>query len=276
MRLNVDPAKVLYVVGVTFGIAAVLYFARDIVFDLSITVRAMLLLLAFLVFLLGAVAAEQPVVVTGSSLLSAAAYLAFLGYTLSRFDVGADGTFLALLVSALLFIALGYAVRDRQVAPARRQVRYVIAGIVLVGVVFTGADVAASGVDYDIEIADDASVGADGEVVVGTLTIESTFVFREKLAAPRAYSCIYVPDMTDYEMRPHPVQYRVGEDRLPDTVPGTRSITASMAIRLTKQEVQNVSSRIPVERAEACPEERDEPLVVVVLGDDIPQPARRE
>jgi hypothetical protein len=45
MDLDVDPARILLVVGVLFGIAAVLYFARDIVFELSITVRAILLLL---------------------------------------------------------------------------------------------------------------------------------------------------------------------------------------------------------------------------------------
>lgn len=275
MNLDIDPAKILYAVGAVFGIAALLYFARDIVFDLSITVRAILLFLVFVLFLFGAVAASQSLVVTVSSVFAAAAYLAFLWYTLSRFDVGADGTFLALLVSAILFMGLGYAIRERGVKPMRAQARYVIVGIVLLGAVFVGADVAASGVTYDVDIADEASIESDGDVAVGTLTVDSDFVFREPIDAPRAYACIYVSGLEEYEFRPQPVQYRVGDDRLPDTVPGTGSITASMTVGLTEDERRNVSGPIGVERAETCPEDSDESRIVVVLGDDIPRPPRR-
>jgi hypothetical protein len=275
MNLDVDPARVLYAVGAVFGIAAVLYFARDIVFDLSITVRAALLFLVFVLFLFGAVAASQSHVVTVSSVFSAAAYLAFLWYTLSRFDVGADGTFLALLVSAILFMGLGYAIRERGVKPTRAQTRAVVVGIVLLGVAFVGADVAASGVSYDVDIADEASIETDGEVAVGTLTVESDFVFREPIDTPRAYACIYVAGAEASGFRPHPVQYRVGDFRVPDTVPGTGSITASMTVRLTDDERRNVSGPIGVERAATCPEDSDESRIVVVLGDEMPRPPRR-
>lgn len=274
MRFDVDPAKVLYVVGVVFGIAAVLYFARDIVFDLSITVRALLLLLAFVIFLVAAVGSERTAVVLVSSVLSAAAYLAFLGYTLSRFDVGADGTFLALLVSAALFLGLGYLVRERRISPSPRITRYAVAGVLLVAVLMVGVDVIVSDVGYDVTIEDEGVVDDGGEVVVGTLTVDNQFVLREPIDVPEAFACLFVPGMDEYDMRPQPVQYRVGEDRVPDSVPGSSTITARMTVRLTDEEASAVDGRIPIERADTCPDESENPRIVVVMGDDVPRPPR--
>lgn len=274
MRFDVDPAKVLYAVGVVFGIAAVLYFARDIVFDLSITVRALLLLLAFVVFLVAAVGSDRTSVVLVSSVLSAAAYLAFLGYTLSRFDVGADGTFLALLVSAALFLGLGYLVRERRIFPSPRTARYAVVGVLLVAVLMVGVDLIVSDVGYDVTIEDEGVVDDGGEVVVGTLTVDNQFVFREPIDVPEAFACLFVPGMDEYEMRPQPIQYRVGEDRVPDSVPGGTTITARMTVRLADEEASTVDGPIPIERVDACPDESENPRIVVVMGDDMPRPQR--
>lgn len=274
MRFDVDPAKVLYAVGVVFGIAAVLYFARDIVFDLSITVRALLLLLAFVVFLVAAVGSDRTSVVLVSSVLSAAAYLAFLGYTLSRFDVGADGTFLALLVSAALFLGLGYLVRERRIFPSPRTARYAVVGVLLVAVLMVGVDLIVSDVGYDVTIEDEGVVDDGGEVVVGTLTVDNQFVFREPIDVPEAFACLFVPGMDEYEMRPQPIQYRVGEDRVPDSVPGGTTITARMTVRLADEEASTVDGPIPIERVDTCPDESENPRIVVVMGDDMPRPQR--
>ncbi len=274
MNFEVDPAKILYAVGVLFGIAAVAYFARDIVFELSITVRALLLLLAFIVLLVAALAAARKTFVFVFAVLAAAAYLAFVVYTLSRFDVGANGTFLVLLVSAGLFLGLGYLVRERNFNPSPTSARFAVVAVILVAVALVGGDAVASEVTYEIGLDEQASVGDRGEVVVGTVTIENQFVFREPIDRPQALACIYVPAMDEYDMRPQPVNYRVGDDRVPDSIAGAGTMTATMTVRLTDEEAATIDGPLPIERAEECPDAADTPRIVVVIGDEMPRPPR--
>lgn len=275
MRFDVESTKILYVVGVLFGIAAVLYFARDIVFDLSITVRALVLLLAFVVLLVVAIATERSVLVLVSSILSAAAYLAFLSYTLSGFDVGSDGTFLALLISAALFLGLGYLLRERQGSPSLRTAQYVVVAVVLVGAVIIGVDVVASDVEYDVTISDEGVVDDSGAVVIGTLRVDNQFVFREPIDAPAVSACIYGPTTDESEMRPLPAQYSVAGDYLPDSIPGSATITANITVRLPEGDTEAVDGRIPIEKADSCPTESESPRIVVVFkDDDVPRSTR--
>lgn len=270
MKLDIDPAKVLYAIGAVFGIAAVLYFTRDIVFDLSITVRAVLLLFAFVVFLIAAMATTRVGLNLVLYVFAAAAYLAFIVYILSRFSVGADGTFLALLISALLFLALGYLVREQNLTLSPRMARYVVVGVALLAVVLVGADVVASDVAYEMNINTEGQIEDNGEVVIGTLTIDNRFVFREPIDVPRAFACIYVD-----ELRPHPVQYRVGEDRVPNYIPGSGTITATMSVRLNDEEIAAVDGPLPIVQADECPAESEDLQIVVVMGDEMPRPPRR-
>jgi hypothetical protein len=275
MDLDLDPARVLYVVGVLFGIAAVLYFARDIVFELSITVRALLLLFAFVALLVTALATSESPVVPVAAVLSAATYLAFLSYTLSRFDVGSDGTFFALLVSAVLFLLLGYLVRERDLTPSRRAAQYVVVAVALLAVVVVGADVAASDVEYDLETVDEATVDGGGEIAIGTLTIENQFVFREPVDTPNAFACIYVPGMEEHEMRPEPVRYQVNGDRIPDSIGGASTITAAISVGMSDEEAATIEGPMPIERADECPDPTGEPRIVFVVGEDVPHPPPR-
>lgn len=274
MDFDIDPAKVLYAVGVVFGVAAVVYFARDIVFELSITVRALLLFLAFVVLLVAGLAATRQAFVVISAVLSAVAYLAFIAYSLSRFEVGADGTFLALLISAGLFLTLGYLVREHNVAPSAPTPLYVTIGVVLIGAVFVGADVAASDVTYDITLQDEAAVDERGEVVLGTIKVENQFVFHEHLDLPQTFACIYFPEMPESDRRALPVRYNVDDGRVPNSIPGSRSMTVTMTVRLSDEIATRIDNKVPIERAVTCPDGIDVSRIVVVTGDDVPRPPR--
>ncbi len=273
MNTEIDPAKVLYILGALFGIAAVLYFARDIVFELSITVRAALLFLGFVVLLIAALTADRQPHVPIFTVLAGAAYLAFVGYSLSRFEVGADGTFFVLLVSAALLIGLGYLVRERDIAPSRRTAQYAVLAIALVAVALIGADVVASGVSTEMTVPDQTSIDDDGQVIVGTLTMDNRFVFREPIDVPSTFACLYVPGM-EYEMRPTPVQFRVDSERVPDSLAGSATVTAQMQVRLTEEERTAIDEPIQLERADDCQAERTGPRIVVVTGTEMPRPPR--
>jgi hypothetical protein len=272
MDLDVDAAKVLYVLGVLFGIAALLYFARDIVFELSITVRALLLFLAFAALLVGALVARGTPSTLVSSVLSAAAYVAFLGYTLSRFAVGADGNFFALLLSAGLFLALGYLVREREMRPSRRTARYALVGIALLAVIVVGADVLASDVTYEVTIDESATVDENGRAVVGTTTVTNRFVFREPIDVPRRTACLSLPDVPEYDGRPLPLQYRVDGERVPSTIPGRATYEARMTVRLHGDALDAVDGPLPISEAADCPADRDERGIVVVGEGGSPRP----
>lgn len=80
--------------------------------------------------------------------------------------------------------------------------------------------------------------------------------------------------MDEYDMRPHPVDYRVGDDRLPARLPGSETITATMTVRLSNEEAATLDGPISIDRADECPEPGDTPRIVVVIGDEMPQPPR--
>ncbi|MFB6222774.1 MAG: DUF1109 domain-containing protein [Haloarcula sp.] len=74
MRLAIDSGKLLYVLGILFAIAALLYFVRDVVFGLSITVKSALLLLGFIAFFVAGIALERDVLDIVAFALSGVTY----------------------------------------------------------------------------------------------------------------------------------------------------------------------------------------------------------
>src|SRR6056297_2695609 len=112
MRFAIDSGKLLYALGVLFAAAALLYFIRDVVFDLSITVKAALLLLGFVAAFTAGVAVERDVLDVVAFALSGVTYVVFVGYVVVRYRPGETGTFLLLAASAALFVGLGYALRE--------------------------------------------------------------------------------------------------------------------------------------------------------------------
>ncbi len=201
--------------------------------------------------------------------LSAAAYLAFLWYTLSRFAVGADGTFLALVFSACLFLGLGYLLREREFSPPPQTTRYVIVAVALIGVVFLGADLGLSEVEYEISIHDEAQLDERGEVEIGTITATNQFVFREPIDMPRPLVCAY-----GFDREVRPVALQTGEGSMPQTVPGGKTVTATITTRFNEEEYEAVDWPIPVETATQCPDDAEAPRLVIVTNDEFPQPPR--
>jgi len=123
MNLEFDSGKLLYALGVLFAIGAFLYFVRDVVFDLSITVKAAVLFFAFVAFFLAGVAIERDVLDVVAFALSGISYAVFLGYVIVQYAPGGTGTFLLFGASAVLFLGLGYLVRERDPALSLRRAR---------------------------------------------------------------------------------------------------------------------------------------------------------
>lgn len=107
MRFDIDSGKLLYALGV--------------VFDLSITVKAALLLLAFVAFLVAGLTLQRDV------LDAVAVALAGVTYVVVRYEPSETGIFLLLALSAGLFVSLGDALRERNLTVPRWRATTVVA-----------------------------------------------------------------------------------------------------------------------------------------------------
>ncbi|WP_089812886.1 hypothetical protein [Halomicrobium zhouii] len=140
--------------------------------------------------------------------------------------------------------------------------------VLLVAVSFVGADLQYGEVTYDVELRDEVTVTVatqeddplGQQVVLGTATATNTFAFREPVAFPDLRVCVYSPG----RMADRGVFYDDGSSPFHRSVGGYGTLTTNVTIGLSGEEATVLRGTLPVERAESCPSEREEPGLVVV------------
>jgi hypothetical protein len=267
MDFDIDSGTILYGLGVAFAIAAFLYFVRDVVLGLSITVKAALLLFAFVAFFLAGLTVERDVLDVVAYALSAGAYVTFLGYVVVRYDPGETLVFLLLALSAALFVGLGYGLREGGLDVSRRTVGYAAIGLAAASVVLVGADALGGGVTYELELNESVTVdppqaGDDRhrhelEVLVGTVTVTNEGLFTRPIDGPGLDSCLVGGDnrtddlFVEYHFQPSgPI--RGGE---------TERFDVTLTARLPPNETE--PQTYTLERGSDCSVTRDSPTVIV-------------
>jgi|GEM_PF-749878 len=273
MKLDVDSERFLYTIGVVLAVAAFLYFVQDLVFGLSITVKAVLLFLTFVAFLAVATALERTPLHGVALALSSGAYLVGLGYVVLRYDVGEAGIFLGLVVSSALFIALGRLYDRRAPVLPWRTAGAVVLAVVLVSVALVAVDAAGGGVTYDLQTNESASVGppadrdypdergyTSAEVRIGTVTATNEFVFRRLVALPELSGCVVGTDAPDD--RYSYVSYDYSTD-WPGAIGGGDSISVPVVADVPVSVNATEPVSFAVERRATCPDSADRPTVVV-------------
>ncbi|MHC3379358.1 DUF1109 domain-containing protein [Haloarcula sp. H-GB5] len=276
MRLAIDSGKLLYALGVLFAAAALLYFVRDVVFDLSITVKAALLLLGFVVLFVAGVALERDVLDVVAFALSGVTYVVFVGYVVVRYSPGETGTFLLLAISAGLFVGLGYALRAGIPTPSRRTAAAALGGLLIVSAVLVGADALSGGVTYDVQTNESVTVSVPepeqkgGEYPpvsreIGTVAASNPSPFLRALDPPTVSGCLVGPAEDSRE----DVWVDVDRDWDEDTLAGstTKSYAITGEFRLDTNRTGQVT--YAVERDIDCSAERSEPTIAIqVDGSD--------
>lgn len=258
MDLDMDSGKVLYGVGAVLGVAAVLYFGTELILGLAPAVKSLLLLLGFAALFVGGTRAAAPLSPV-LYVLSATAYISFLGYTIGRYSLTADQTFLALGLSSVLFIGLGYAVREERL-PAF-PVRETLLGIGIVAAGLLVLDVTGPDVTTDTVVVDEVTVD-EGPVTVAEVTATNRFVFARPVDVPRFDACLY---RTGMEQRRVPVSAR----EAPDLVPGNGARTFDLTAIVPREGDRDGNATGPVERTYAverlaeCPDARDTDTIVI-------------
>ncbi|WP_225335799.1 aluminum activated malate transporter family protein [Halomicrobium urmianum] len=279
MDFEFDSGKLLYAIGVALAIASLVYFMRDLVFGLSITVKAALLFLAFVAFFAVGVATERDVLDAVAFALSGGAYLVGLGYVVSNYPIEDTGTFLLLAVSAALFVGLGYLLRERGFALPVRTAASVVAVLAVVGVALVGADAVGGGVTYDLETNESVTVEPptgeypDNHVPgvekrVGTLTATNEFVFRRALDPPQVVACVV--DGDGVVQRHAGVSLSTPGERYgyPQSIGGGGTVPMHLTLHLDRDRNQTAPVTYAVERAGECPTDVDEPTVAIVVDPD--------
>lgn len=273
MKFDVDSGKILYGIGVVLAIAALLYFIQDLVFGLSITVKAVLLFLGFVGFFVVGTAIDRDVLDAVAFALSGAAYLVFLAYVIWRYAVGETGTFLLLALSAALFIGLGYLLRERDPRTPVRVAGYAVGALLLVSVALVGVDAAGGGVTYDLQTNESVSVepverdhppGEEyvGETVrIGSVTATNEFVFRRTLDLPSLSGCVVGTDAPDERFAY--VSYDEASYERPDALGGGESLTFGVTADVPVSVNATEPVDFAVEHRQSCPDGADRPTIVV-------------
>lgn len=274
MRFAIDSGKLLYALGVLFAAAALLYFVRDVVFDLSITVKAALLLLGFVAFFLAGLALERDVLDVVAFALSGVTYVVFVGYVVVRYRPGETGTFLLLAASAALFVGLGYALREGVPTPSRRTATVVFGGVLLVSGVLVGADALSGGVSYDVQTNEsvtvtlsDAEQEADEYAFVsrelGTVTVSNPSPFLRALELPQVSGCLVGPTDHIREAVYVDVDSRWDEDAIGGSTTITRTITGEFQVATNRTGPRTYA----IERGIDCSAERSEPTIAIQVDE---------
>lgn len=273
MDLDIDSGKLLYALGILFAAGAFIYFIRDVVFGLSITVKALVLFGAFVGFFVAGIAAHRDVLDVVALVLSALAYVVFVGYVLSRYELGDTATFLVFAGSALLFVGLGYHHRQGNLSVPRRTAGYVILGVVAVSLVLVGADILGGGVTYTVEMNETVTVvGPEtgpgerdvvpAEAHLGTVTATNGFVFTRPLDLPTLRGCVVGTDRIPDDRVS--IRYEQRHFEQTNLIPGNTDRTFDITARIPIEANGSESYTFSVERAASCDISRSEPTVVVV------------
>jgi len=273
MRFDIDSGKLLYALGVAFAAASLLYFSRDVVFGLSITVKAALLFLLFVGLFLAGLTLQRDVLDVVAFALAGVTYVVFVGYVVLRYGPSETGTFLLLAFSAGLFVALGYLLRAGTVTVPRRQAAAVAAGLVVVGVALVGLDAAGGGVSYDVTTESSITVAPpdDGptpysrsEQRVGTVTASNGFVFTRALDLPDLRGCLVGPGSERGDVY---LSYEYPGYAYPDTIAGgaTREFPVVADVTVDRNATEPVT--YAVERGSDCSADRSAPTLLVAVGE---------
>lgn len=265
--------QVLYTIGALFGIFALAYFGTEVLIGLSPEIKALLLLLSFVLFLVFSFVVGELKVVTYA--LSAGSFLVFVLFVLGSFGFSPGVVFLLLAGSSLVFVALGYLESRDRLTLARRTTAIVIVGLVVVGGGAVAVDAVGEQPTHEITTVDELStegLGTSGQVTLGEMTITNDHFFSRMAQLERYTACIY----DGQRMYEEDIDYRQDnryfwDDRVRLGPDNSQSFTMTIdgwtfyGEDGTAEEFRDVES-IPVTVADTCPSSSDEPQIIIRPG----------
>jgi len=273
---SINGETLLYALGVAFALGTLAFFARDVVFDLSISVTALLLFVAFAAFLVAGLAVDHGSLGSVAFAVSGLAYVVGLGYVVTSYQPSETRIFGLLAASTILFVGLGYALQEGRLALDRPTARRVLVGLAVVGVLLVGADSIGemtSTVDLDDEVVLNGTMEpSDGPVVfgdrrIGSLTVRNPTLFTRTVDLPSLEGCLVGIDdrrRAGVDLALEPRSYQ-----LADRLGRNEELTADIRLRFDlPANATAVGQPVPIERADSCAVTRSQPTLLVVESDN--------
>ena len=272
MVRSINGETLLYALGVAFAVGTLAFFARDVVFDLSITVTAALLFLTFAAFLVAGLTIDHDSLDSVAFAVSGLAYVVGLGYAVTRYQPSETGVFALLAASTVLFVGLGYALQEGRLAIARPTAKRLLLAIAAVGILFIGAD-SIGEMEATVELDDAVVLNGTasppdepivaGEQPIGSVSVSNPTLFTRSVEPPSLEGCLVGVD-TDHR-RGVRIGYEPRGYQLDDRLAPNGELTAEITLRFDlPANATAAGQQIPIERADSCAVTRSEPTLVVV------------
>lgn len=258
-----DRRRLWLVAGSVATLALGYLFVQYVVFTLSLTVRAVLLLGVALVFLCWTASPGRGRELPAFGMV--AALITVLVYTIVKFEI--PPAVLALLVLGTLVgvSALAYYVQNGQLAMGKRTAASAALVVVLLCVAVVGIDLLAGGVTYSATLEETVTFGNGSMNVIsvqaGTATATNTYLFREPVDFPDTRACIY----TGGQRQDLGIIYKRSGEEVPPSIAGGGQVETWMDLRVKPETANAVSGPIPIERARTCPPPGSGPPRVLIV-----------
>lgn len=266
MDFKFDSSYILYALGAILGISTFVYFAQELILNLSPTTKSILLFLSFGLFFALGNYSETSVLDVSYYVLSAASYIVFLVFTLGKFDFTPNQTFIALGASSLLFIGLGYFVKEKEFDIGKKTMKKVLGAILVLAAVFLVFDVLGAQPEYSISTDETVDLDMDG-TSVGSLQVSNGFMFSRDIDLPDYQACVLAPGM---DLESDTVYTRFEGSDYRNMVYGRSSRQYDLVVSpsgFLRENNLSEMSGFSVEVADECPESSEERKIVLYRSD---------
>ena len=260
MDYDLNPSTALYGIAAFLGAVTVVYFGSSLVFDLSPVTKSLAFFAASGIFLATSLYLSgrnrvQSMISLG---MTGVSYLAFLVYTLGKFDVGTEGVFASLFLSSILFVALGYLANSGRLQVDREQLRYVAAAVVVLGGGLILFDVLGSQPSYSMNLENSVTLEPGEDALLGTLTVSNSFFLPREVSAPSFSSCLGGED------RERGLYTSADTD---DIIGGLSDQNYNLTADVPPTRFMNESTTVDIQRTDACPDQRENDTLYVFQHD---------
>ena len=264
MEYDLDPATALYGIAAFLGAVTVLYFGSSLIFDLSPVTKSLAFFSSFIIFLaVSMYLSGQNRIRTLIALgMTGVSYLAFLSYTLGKFNFSEEGVFVSLFLSSILFVVLGHLSNTGRLQVDKKHLKYLLGTVILVGGLFMVFDVVSAQPTQSLELQDNVTLEPDQETVIGTLTVTNNFVLPREFSEPNFDSCL--GEELDGRVRGMFTDIQ----NSPDTLSGSQELSLNMTLRSPPREVINETRTFNLERSDSCPSEGENNTVYIFEDSD--------
>lgn len=271
MDSDIKASHLMYIVGIVLGIIAVVYFGREIIADLSPTVKSALLIIGFPTFLAGGSLIQKRILDKFLYILSVFSYLVFLWSVFDTFELGSNTILIALVISSIIFIGIGYQ-WEKEVKIGKKWKKIALIGLIVFAIGLVSFDVAGSQPSYKLDLQKNVNFEGvwEGEdekrIHIGKLVVKNDFLFSRHTDPPDLEGCLYTPEK-------HNVHIYYSKWEI-DIISGESQEEIEVSFYPPHGEgegrptyMENIQT-IPIEIANVCPDNVDEPKLVITTAGD--------